>query len=49
MIVITLLIYFGFKKIQDLGKWKEKNIKYLHLISGAIILILGLLMLFGIL
>ncbi|MDD2477430.1 MAG: cytochrome c biogenesis protein CcdA [Candidatus ainarchaeum sp.] len=49
MIVITLLIYFGFKKIQDLGEWKQKNIRYLHLISGAIILILGLLMLFGIL
>ena len=47
MIAITLIVYFGVSKIQDIGAWKQRNIRYFHLIAGAIIFILGLLMLFG--
>ncbi|MDD3178572.1 MAG: sulfite exporter TauE/SafE family protein, partial [Candidatus ainarchaeum sp.] len=47
MIIITLIVYFGISKIQDIGEWKQKNIRYFHLVAGAIILLLGLLMLFG--
>ncbi len=49
MIVLTFLVYFGIKKINDLGAWKQKNIKYMHLVAGSIILLLGVLMLFGLL
>jgi len=49
MIGITLTIYLGFTTIEKIGGWKEKNIKYLHLIEGTILLSLGILMFTGIL
>jgi len=48
MLVITFIIYFGVTEVQKVGEWKQKNIKYFHLIAGIILLILGVLMLFGI-
>ena len=48
MIGITLIIYFGVSTIENIGGWKEKNIKYLHLIEGLILLTLGILMFTGI-
>jgi len=47
MIAITLIIYFGLKTINDISGWKDKNIKYLHLIEGLILAILGILMVTG--
>jgi thiol-disulfide isomerase/thioredoxin len=47
MIAITLVIYFGIAKIEDVDKWKDKNMKYLHLIAGSIILLLGIAMVLG--
>jgi cytochrome c biogenesis protein CcdA/thiol-disulfide isomerase/thioredoxin len=47
MLIIVLLIYFGMNQIKDVQEWKEKNIKYLHLIAGIIIVIIGILMFFG--
>lgn len=49
MIAITLLIYFGLTTVNEVSNWKEKNIKYLHLIEGLILVILGILMITGIL
>ncbi len=48
MLAITLIIYFGVTEVQKVGEWKQKNIKYFHLIAGIILFILGILMLFGI-
>jgi cytochrome c biogenesis protein CcdA/glutaredoxin len=45
MIVITLITYLGFAKVDDMGGWRERNLKKLHLIAGLIMLIIGLLML----
>ncbi len=39
---ITLVIHFGFKKVDDVSGWKEKNIKNLHLIISIIMLSIGL-------
>ncbi|NOQ38250.1 hypothetical protein GQ472_05155 [archaeon] len=39
---ITFVIHFGFKKVDDVSGWKEKNIKNLHLIIGIIMLGIGL-------
>jgi cytochrome c biogenesis protein CcdA/glutaredoxin len=48
MFLVLILIYQGMKKIEDVQKWKDENIKYLHLIAGIIILLIGILMFFGI-
>jgi len=47
MIMITLVVYFGFKKVEDISGWREKNIKRLHWIAGLILLGLGLAMVLG--
>ena len=43
MIIITLVIYFGVTSVEKISGWKDKNIKYLHLIEGLILVILGIL------
>jgi len=47
MIMITLVVYFGFKKVEDISGWREKNIKRLHWIAGLLLLGLGLAMFLG--
>ncbi len=49
MLGITLAIYLGLTSVDKVSGWKEKNIKYLHLIEGSILTILGILMFTGIL
>jgi len=49
MIGITLAIYLGITTLEKVGGWKEKNIRYLHLIEGLILTVLGILMVTGIL
>jgi len=44
---ITILVYGGVSKVEDVSEWKDKNIKYLHLIAGTIIMLLGAAMLMG--
>jgi len=48
MIIIVLLVYFGLRKTEEVNAWKEKNIRYLHLIAGLLLLTLGILLFFGI-
>ena len=47
MIVITLLVYFGYTKVEDVSGWKERNIKRLHLIAGSLLFLVGLSLLMG--
>lgn len=47
MIIITLIIYFGFAKVEDVSGWKEKNIRKLHLTAGILLFIVGLGILTG--
>jgi len=47
MIGITLLVYGGIAKVEDISGWRRKNIQRLHLVAGLIILFLGIGMLFG--
>lgn len=47
MLLITLIVYFGFAKIEDVSGWKEKNIRWLHLIAGALLFGVGLSLLMG--
>jgi len=47
MLVIVGLIYWGLKRVEDVSGWKDKNIKYLHLIAGIIMASLGIAMVLG--
>lgn len=47
MMIIVLIVYKGLSKIEDVSGWKDKNIRYLHLISGLIMLLLGIGMIAG--
>lgn len=47
MILIILILYKGVAKVEDVSGWKDKNIRYLHLASGLIMLLLGLAMFLG--
>ncbi|MEA3414475.1 MAG: hypothetical protein U9Q99_03050 [Nanoarchaeota archaeon] len=41
MLIIVLLIYWGFAKVDEVAGWKEKNIKKLHLIAGILLFLVG--------
>jgi cytochrome c biogenesis protein CcdA len=47
MIIITLIIYFGFSTVDNVYGWREKNLKLLHLITGIILVLIGLALIFG--
>jgi len=47
MIAITLIIYFSLTTVESISGWRERNIRRLHLIEGAILIILGILMVTG--
>ncbi len=47
MLAITLIIFFGLTRIQDVSGWKERNIKKLHLIAGILLFLVGFALLMG--
>jgi cytochrome c biogenesis protein CcdA len=47
MLAITFVIYIGYTTVENVSGWKERNIRYLHLIAGIIMFLLGVAMLFG--
>ncbi|MFH1212259.1 MAG: cytochrome c biogenesis protein CcdA [Candidatus Woesearchaeota archaeon] len=47
LIIITLLIYSGFANVEKATKWKDNNLRILHLIAGTIMLVLGIMITFG--
>jgi cytochrome c biogenesis protein CcdA len=49
MLGVTLAIFLGVTTLESVGGWREKNIRYLHLVEGLILVILGILMITGIL
>lgn len=49
MLVITLIVYVGIARVQDVTQWEAKYLKYLHLGAGVVILALGVLMLLNLL
>lgn len=48
LIIITFSIYFGYSNVSKATKWKDKNLRTLHLVAGIIMLILGLVITLGI-
>ncbi len=47
MLIITFIIYLGFKRVEEVSGWKERNIKILHLIAGILLFLVGLALLIG--
>ena len=47
MIIIVLIIYWGFARVQEVSGWKERNIRRLHLIAGVLLFLVGLALLMG--
>jgi cytochrome c biogenesis protein CcdA/glutaredoxin len=47
LLVITFVMYSGYRNISEMDKWKDKNIRELHLIAGLIMLALGILIVFN--
>lgn len=47
LLIITTLIFLGYSNVDSANKWKEKNIRILHLIAGIIMVALGLVVLLG--
>jgi len=47
LIVLTLIIYSGYASVASANKWKDRNIKILHLITGIVMLALGLIVMLG--
>jgi cytochrome c biogenesis protein CcdA len=47
MLAITAVVYIGIAQVEDVSQWKDNNIKYLHLIAGIIIILLGIAMVMG--
>ncbi|RLG19747.1 hypothetical protein DRN67_01895 [Candidatus Micrarchaeota archaeon] len=46
---IVALLYYGFTNIEKAEKWKERNLRLLHLIAGILMLALGFWALSGVL
>lgn len=42
MLVITLVVYLGISTTEKIHSWKERNIKYIHLITGLLLIGLGI-------
>lgn len=47
MLAITLVIYFGVTTVDKVSGWKEENIRYLHLVEGSVLILLGIAMFTG--
>jgi cytochrome c biogenesis protein CcdA len=47
IIVLTLIVFGGIASVENVSGWRDRNLKYIHLAEGVLILILGILMFFG--
>lgn len=47
MVGITLICFLGLTAVENVSEWRQKNIRYLHLAAGLIILGLGVGMVLG--
>jgi len=47
MIAITIIVYLGVSTTEKVGDWKERNIKYIHLITGLLLIGLGIAIITG--
>lgn len=49
MIIVVLMVYFGFKRTGGMEMWRQRNKRRMHLFTGIIMCILGLVLIAGLL
>ena len=37
MVIVTLVIFFGVRNVDDVKNWKDKNVRIMHLIAGILL------------
>lgn len=47
MLLIVVLVYFGFARVEEVSGWKERNIRLLHLIAGILMFTIGFALIRG--
>lgn len=47
MLIIIFIVFLGFKNVKDISKFKDDNIRWIHLATSVILIGLGILMLLG--
>ncbi len=47
LLVLTGMLYLGFTSVEKATKWKDRNIKILHLVAGIVLVALGVIVLAG--
>jgi len=47
MFATVILVYIGTKKAEDVKDWKDRNIRYMHLVAGVLLLLIGILLVLG--
>ena len=47
LILVSIIVYFGYSSTEKANEWKDKNIRKLHLVAGIIMLILGIIVFLG--
>jgi cytochrome c biogenesis protein CcdA/thiol-disulfide isomerase/thioredoxin len=48
MLFVTVLVYIGSKKAEEVKDWRDRNVRYMHLVAGILLLAIGILMILGI-
>lgn len=47
MLATVIIVYIGTKRAEDVKDWKDKNIRYMHLVAGILLLLIGILLVLG--
>lgn len=47
MIIISFVVYIGLTTVENVSGWKDRNIRWLHLVAGVIMFLLGVAMILG--
>ena len=47
IVIVTFIIFIGLSSVENVAGWRDRNVKYIHLAAGVIMLLLGIAMLIG--
>ena len=42
---IVLLVYWGIKRAEEMKKWRDENVKWMHLVAGILLVLVGVMQL----
>lgn len=47
MLAVIFLVYLGTSRAEDVKDWRDRNVRYMHLVAGILLFIIGILILTG--